>query len=133
MNGAAFVVFTMATALIAQSVWDGVYTAAQAKRGEGTYAERCASCHQPDLSGMDQAPALTGADFASEWNDQPLADLFERVRVTMPGDKPGTLDRDTVADVVSFILQKNGFPDGSAALPAEGDALKAVKFLAKKP
>ena len=117
----------------ATDVWSGVYTDAQAKRGEAVYADKCASCHAPDLTGIDQAPALTGTDFATNWNDLSMNDLFERVHVSMPADKPGTLTREEVADVLSFILQKNTIPAGQTELATDADALKAIKFVAKKP
>jgi mono/diheme cytochrome c family protein len=122
--------------LIAQesrTVWDGVYSDAQSKRGEAIYADRCASCHAPDLSGIDQAPPLVGADFATDWNDLALSDLIERIHVSMPADKPGTLTGQEVADVVAFVLQKNAMPAGTADLPADPAALKAIKYIAKKP
>src|SRR6266545_7613543 len=130
--GVAIVGLILSGAL-ADTVWSGVYTEAQAKRGDALYAERCASCHAPDLSGMDQAPALTGADFMTEWNDLSLNDLVERVRISMPADKPGSLDRQQVADAIALILQKNSFPAGQSELAADADALKGIKFLAKKP
>ena len=33
------------------TVWDGVYTAEQAKRGAALYADNCASCHGLALGG----------------------------------------------------------------------------------
>jgi polar amino acid transport system substrate-binding protein len=117
----------------ADSVWSGVYTDAQARRGEGVYAERCASCHGPDLSGIDQAPGLTGGDFTTEWDDLSLNDLFERIRISMPADKPGSLERPQVADVLAFLLQKNNLPAGQTDLPTAAEALKSIKFLAKRP
>jgi mono/diheme cytochrome c family protein len=114
-------------------IWSGVYTEAQAKRGEAIYADRCASCHAPDLSGIDQAPALTGSDFTAEWNDQSVHDLFERVRISMPADKPGSLDGQQVAAVLAFILQKNDLPAGQTELPTTAEALKEIRFLARKP
>ena len=128
-------VFVVSFAVTAQarSTWEGVYTDAQAKRGETIYVNRCANCHAPDLSGMDQAPPLAGADFTTEWNDLTLHDLFERVRVSMPADKPGSLDRQQVADVLAFTLHKNGFPAGQTDLPPTADALTATRFVAKKP
>jgi mono/diheme cytochrome c family protein len=117
----------------AKTSWDGVYTDAQSKRGEALYAQSCSMCHGPDLAGLDTAPALTGAEFNTDWNDLPLGDLFERMRTTMPADAPGTLSRQQYADIVSFFLAKGGFPAGQAELSPEEAALKEVKFLTKKP
>jgi cytochrome c len=129
--------YAIALALLAAGVgadiWSGVYTEAQAKRGEALYADKCASCHAPDLSGIDQAPALAGSDFMTNWNDQSMNDLFERVRISMPADKPGSLEKQEVADALAFILQKNSAPSGSTELPTDGEALKAIKVVAKKP
>jgi mono/diheme cytochrome c family protein len=127
------IAITLFAAAAGSDVWGGVYTDAQAKRGETVYADKCASCHAPDLTGLDQAPPLTGSDFATNWNDLSINDLFERIRISMPADKPGTLGRQEVADVLSFVLQKNSFPAGGADLAADADTLKAIKFLAKKP
>jgi mono/diheme cytochrome c family protein len=111
----------------------GVYSEAQAKRGEGVYAEKCASCHAPDLTGLDQAPSLAGAEFNTNWNDLALNDLFERIRISMPADKPGTLSRPETADVVAFVLQRGSFPAGQSELSSDAEALKGIKFIAKKP
>ena len=66
----------------AQSVWDGIYTEEQAKRGRALYSETCAACHAADLSGGEMAPALAGTDFMSNWNGLSVDDLFERIKVT---------------------------------------------------
>ena len=111
----------------------GVYTEAQATRGAALFADKCASCHAPDLTGLDQAPPLTGNDFNTNWNDLSLNDLFERIQISMPADKPGSLSRQEAADIVAFVLQKASFPAGQAELPSAADGLKAIKFVAKKP
>ena len=113
--------------------WDGIYTAEQAKRGETVYGDSCVPCHGQDLGGTDLAPALTGADFASNWNDMKIGDLFDRVSQTMPLSSPGSLSAQQYADVVAFIMQKSGAPAGTTELPAKKDALSSVKFVAKKP
>jgi mono/diheme cytochrome c family protein len=112
---------------------DGLYTAAQATRGEATYSRACASCHAPDLTGDGQASPLAGKEFTTAWTDQSLGDLFERIRATMPADAPGTLKRAEVADLIAFILQKNAFAEGQNELPADEKALKAVKFVPRTP
>jgi len=116
-----------------KNTWDGVFTEAQSKRGEGLYTQSCSMCHGPDLAGLDTASALTGGEFNTDWNDLPLDDLFERMRTTMPADAPGTLSRQQYADVLSFVLVKGGFPAGQTELSPESAALKEVKFLTKKP
>ena len=117
----------------ARSTWEGVYTKAQAKRGDAVYAARCSSCHAEDLSRIDQAPPPAGKDFNADWNDLSLNDVFERIRVSMPADKPGSLKREEVTDVLALILSKGNFPAGQTELPTDADALKAIKFLAVKP
>jgi mono/diheme cytochrome c family protein len=136
MNATIAVVIVAVGALAAQTertTWSAVYSEAQAKRGEALYAERCASCHAPDLSGIDQAPPLTGKDFNADWNDLAVNELFERIRTTMPADNPGMLERQQVADVTAFILSKDGFPPGDGELATDADALKAIKFVSTKP
>ena len=66
-----------------RSVWDGVYTEEQSKRGETVYQKECASCHGASLGGGESAPPLTGGAFLSNWNGLTLGDLFDRIRKTM--------------------------------------------------
>ena len=112
---------------------DGIYTETQAKRGEKIYAESCASCHGDDLSGGGQTPALAGKEFNGDWNDLTVNDLFDRTRLSMPADKPGTLKPEQTADVIAYLLKKGNFPAGAADLPAEIAALKAITFVSAKP
>ena len=70
----------------ASSVWDGVFTDEQAKRGEAAYRQECSNCHGAELEGGDMTPPLVGGGFTSNWNDLTLGDLFERIRLTMPLD-----------------------------------------------
>jgi len=109
---------------------DGVYTAAQATRGQKVYTDSCAGCHGDDLSGSGQAPALAGKDFNVDWIDLSVGDLFDRTKGTMPADKPGTLTAEQASDVIAFLLQKATFPAGETELPGDPAALKAIKFVA---
>src|SRR5262245_26781251 len=86
-----------------RTVSDGVYTAAQASRGEALYKERCAVCHGVSLAGA-QAPPLVGAEFIRGWGG-PLSELVNKVQNTMPANKPGTLARTESADIVAYLLQ----------------------------
>lgn len=110
-----------------------VYTQAQSTRGETTYGTACASCHGADLAGDGQAPSLAGKDFDLQWNDQPLSDLFDRIRATMPADNPGGLKPAEVAEIIAFILNKSRLPAGQTELPADMTALKQMKYVAPKP
>src|SRR5262245_48729559 len=78
------------------SVWDGAYTAEQAMRGEALYAQECARCHGADLSGVDEAPPLSGGAFLANWDGLTVGDLFERIRISMPPNKKGKLSRQQI-------------------------------------
>ena len=116
------------------SVWDGVYSAAQQKRGEGLYSKECSTCHGEKLKGGEGAPALVGSDFITAWSTGSLADLFDKVSQTMPAppEQPGKLSPQQNADVVAFMLNANGFPAGSADMPVSADALKRIRITAKR-
>lgn len=130
------IVVVAAAAVAAQeprTVWSGVYTEAQAKRGEALYMEMCANCHGAELEGMDMSPPLAGGTFGSNWNDLTMGDLAERIRLTMPGDRPATMTRPQVADVMAFMLKANKFPSGETELPQEVLLLKQIRILSQKP
>lgn len=116
-----------------KSQWDGVYTQEQAKRGEELYLQNCSGCHGAELSGAEMAPGLRGGSFNSNWNDLSLGELFDRIRISMPQNAPGSLSRQQNADILAFVLSKSDFPAGSAELPTQTDALNAIKFMAQKP
>jgi S-disulfanyl-L-cysteine oxidoreductase SoxD len=124
---------SVAAQAAATSVWAGVYTEEQAKRGEVIYYERCGACHGPQLEGGDMTPALLGGVFTSTWNDLPLSDLFERIRITMPLNQPSTLSRQQTADVTAFLLKSNKWPAGQTELPRELEPLKEIQIQALKP
>ena len=111
-----------------KSVKEGVYTEEQAKRGEVVYAESCANCHGEQLEGADMSPALTGATFSSNWNTLTVGDLFDRIRTTMPMDRPGSISPQQNADVIAFMLKSNQFPAGETELPNTVTPLKTIKI-----
>jgi S-disulfanyl-L-cysteine oxidoreductase SoxD len=115
-----------------KSVWDGVYTEEQAKRGAPLYSEHCASCHGSEMGG-EMAPPRASGDVLSGWDGLTVGDLFERIRISMPQNAPGSLSGQQNADILSFMLSANKFPAGSTELGNQGMMLKAIKFEAKKP
>ena len=116
------------TAQTTRSVWDGVYTSEQAQRGSTLYANSCASCHGSALGGGESAPPLTGGEFSSNWYGLTVGDLFERIRITMPADKPGKLTREQDADVVAYMLSVSEFPAGKTELARQTEALKQIRI-----
>jgi len=120
------------TAQAPRSLWDGVYTQDQAKRGEAVYVEKCARCHGAQLIGGDMNPPLVGPEFLSTWNTKTVGDLFDRIRTTMPADKPGSVSRQQSSDVVAYLLIANKFPTGSTELENQTEILKQIPFDAFK-
>ena len=112
-----------------KTVWDGVYTDAQAARGQQLYKAHCGYCHRDDLIGGGSeagAPPLKGPIFTIRWRDQPLADMFVTIGTTMPQNQPDTLTPQIVIDIISFLLRSNEMPPGPSELPADLEQLKTV-------
>ncbi len=117
----------------ARSVWDGVYSSAQAGRGEAGYGADCASCHGKTLEGRGQIPPLAGGEFTSNWNGMTVGDLFEKMRTSMPADRPGQLSPEENAAILAYILKINKFPPGNEDLPGDPGKLGTIRFDADKP
>jgi mono/diheme cytochrome c family protein len=99
------------------TVLDGVFSEAQAKRGETTYASRCAECHEgADVDG----PTLEGAPFIDRWREDNLDSLFAFLKASMPADKPGDLSDNGYVDVIAYLLQMNTYSAGTKELTVAG-------------
>jgi mono/diheme cytochrome c family protein len=98
-----------------RTVWSGLYSSAQAARGQVAYDRACAECHMTDLSGHEYAGALAGFGFLLKWQDASLAELFGRVR-SMPIGRIGTVALQEHLDILAYMLQKNGYPEGAGEL-----------------
>jgi mono/diheme cytochrome c family protein len=111
-----------------KSVYDGVYTPAQARRGKSEYDKNCGSCHSPDLAGNSVYgyPPLVGDAFISRWKDRTVGDLWITIRMTMPQNQPNALDAQTYVDVVAYLLAANDFPAGKEDLSADEGALRNI-------
>jgi mono/diheme cytochrome c family protein len=132
LPGIVLVCLTAASSSLAlqtrvRNVSDGVYTDQQATRGQGLYKARCASCHGDSLAGRS-GPPLAGSDFMATWDKDPLLELANKIRRTMPKNElPKLTDRET-ADVLAYMLQVGKFPSGPAELAMDETALKDVRF-----
>src|SRR5215470_6996196 len=117
-----------AVAQASRSVRDGVYTQQQANRGKAMYAEQCANCHGAELNGGDETPALIGDRFMAKLSGRSVDEFFEKIRVSMPADRPGSLSRPKTADLVAYIFGANKIPTGTAELGSESELLRQIRF-----
>src|SRR5215472_13507222 len=120
-----------AVSLCAQSVWDGVYTAAQAERGRSAYETSCVNCHNRDLAGSVRAPALRGDKFMLSWQNGSVNNLYSKIRFSMPATYPDSVSDDVKLDILAYLLQQNGFPAGSADLKMDSERLEAIQIVKK--
>jgi mono/diheme cytochrome c family protein len=111
---------------VTQSVWDGVYTLAQAKRG-ALKSGLCTSCHGDSFEGL-LGPELAGPAFAEKWAGRTVGDLFDLMRLTMPDDAPGSLAREEYADLLAYILAVNKYPSGQTELGIDAGPLKQIRI-----
>src|SRR4030095_12712169 len=111
----------------ARTVRDGVFTDAQAARGQAIYQKQCVSCHGAKLEGL-QGPPLIADVFVSHWHTQPLSDLAGKIRNTMPAGATGTLTPQQSVDLVAFLLKSGGFPAGKTDLAADEATLGKITW-----
>lgn len=116
-----------------KTVWDGVYTADQATRGQAVYESTCSVCHGAMLGGGDMAPSLSGSEFLGRWSSQSAGDLFSRIHSTMPPDDPGSIGSASTADIEAYIFSQNQLPAGTTELPADEQLQQQIKILSLKP
>lgn len=111
-----------------RTVWDKVYTEAQASRGEELYGRHCAECHGSNLDGdaATEIPALALDSFMQRWSTKNVDDLLTRMQRAMPPTAPGSLTRSQYADVIAYLLKSNGFPSGFDALGTDSERLRQI-------
>jgi mono/diheme cytochrome c family protein len=107
-----------ADATAAVSVYTGVYTTAQATRGQQVQQRECANCHSP--GDWSQGRLLGG------WGGQTVYQLVDNIRLTMPMDGPGRLSLQQYTDIVAWMLQLNEIPAGDEELPADEEGLRQI-------
>ena len=128
----ALVIVAFAVPLAAQqaadkTISDGVFTSDQAQRGKSAFEGSCARCHNVALIGSERGPAIEGPTFLSHWEKDSLAGLFTKIRDTMPEGGPGTVSDELKIDILTYILQQNGFPAGREELKVDLSALEDIR------
>jgi mono/diheme cytochrome c family protein len=123
MLAGALLVSAAASVLLAQdakpagpTVWDGVYTDAQAERATVIFGASCSNCHT--LGAQGNRP-LSGDKFWQSYTQKTVGDLLTFVKTSMPNGSPGSLPAATYDDLVALILKSNGFPAGTVEVAPE--------------
>ncbi len=95
---------------------EGVYTAEQAANGQPTFETNCSTCHNADFY----------KTVFQTWRGQPLQYLFEQIMSAMPADKPGALLDSEYEDVMAYVLQITGFPEGDTRLQYANGMMREI-------
>jgi mono/diheme cytochrome c family protein len=131
---------TLLGALFATSVWSQPvepaplpalsFTAAQAAEGRQAYLTSCSGCHGVDLEGgpspLGAPPLVAGA--LDEWLAKSPAELFRYISTQMPAMSPASLEPDTYAAILAYILSRNDFVPGIEEIPAAASDLRLLRF-----
>jgi S-disulfanyl-L-cysteine oxidoreductase SoxD len=113
----------------ATTVWDGVYTEQQAERGNITFSASCARCHSSEPNAGEEGRQLVGEHFWQSYRESTVDHLLDFVSKNMPNGNGGSLSAGSYADVVAFILSRNGLPAGTRELTK--DTAAGVQIIAK--
>jgi mono/diheme cytochrome c family protein len=109
-----------------RTVWDGVYSEAQAARGMAAFGQSCSGCHS--LAAEGKSP-LVGEPFWKSFAQETVGDLLKYVSANMPNGAPGSLSESTYRDIVALMLKSNGFPSGTTEL--RHDSIAEVQIVQK--
>ncbi len=98
----------------------GLYTSEQAERGYSIYRAECSTCHGADLRGAGGNP-LVGDNFLAAWAKpgRTVDDLYYILKTTMPPGRSRAMSDAQHADVLAYVLQKNGFASGTTELGSD--------------
>jgi hypothetical protein len=89
--------------------------------------QHCVRCHKDDLNGIEGA--LKGDAFMERRREDTVETLYLDIKATMPRGNAGRLPADTYVDLIAYILQANGFPEGSDELRVE--LLEGIQVVGK--
>jgi cytochrome c5 len=112
-----------AQAPAAKTLWDGIYSEAQASRGNQVFSSTCTNCHT--LAAEGNRP-LSGQKFWDSYAQKTVGDLFNFMQKNMPNGNGGSLSETTYADLVALVLKSNGVPAGAADLVPSAVASVAI-------
>ncbi|HWQ33488.1 MAG TPA: PQQ-binding-like beta-propeller repeat protein [Blastocatellia bacterium] len=118
------------TKMLSAAQQSGIYTEAQAARGQALYDARCASCHGLQLEGGSASP-LAGSRFMAKWGrgDKSVDDLYFITRTQMPYGAGNTLTPQEYIDIVAYMLRASGWSAGTVELAADSAQLKQIRIV----
>ena len=115
-----------------RSVWSGVYSAAQASRGEYAYSnDECGSCHD-EVGGGSGDPELVGTNFLEDWDGQSALELARHIHSSTMGN-PGDIGIAEATDLIAFLLQENQIPAGNSDLSVDPRVLAGIRIEEQNP
>jgi S-disulfanyl-L-cysteine oxidoreductase SoxD len=109
-----------------RTTWDGVFTAAQAARGQAVYARACSACHLDNMKGDAVSPPLLGPGFVGRYAGSSLHDMVSALRSSMPQNAPDSLGDQAYVDLVAYLFKANGGQEGGVELPVDVNALMRI-------
>jgi mono/diheme cytochrome c family protein len=92
-----------------------LFTKSEAAQGRIVFEQNCAACHGEDLRGKI-GPALIGPSLGSAGDHTTVSIMFNVIAFEMPAGDPASLTQQNYADVMAYILQRNGYPAGAHPL-----------------
>ncbi len=66
-----------------------------------------------------------------DWFDTNVYTLFTKLRDTMPSTYPDTVADDVKLDILTYLLQSNGFPAGATELRLNQKELENIPIVRK--
>jgi mono/diheme cytochrome c family protein len=108
-----------------RSVAEGVFTAAQAARGEQVYTQHCTGCHA--------VGNYAGQALLTKWGSGRLSDIYRDIATSMPPANPGGLSAGDYAAIVAYFLRETGYTMSAADEALPGDSFQLNRFVIDVP
>lgn len=109
----------------ARSVAGGVFSEAQAARGEDLYQQNCSACHD--------AGNYSGQALQAKWGSYNLGDIYGDISLTMPPANPGGLGADEYASIIAYLLRESGYQPGDEDVLLPGDSFQLQRYVIDIP
>ena len=112
-----------------RTIFDGVFTEAQADRGMEFFNSDCSGCHGNTARGGPGSPGLVAFTLDSKYADQPLFNYWDFMRNNMPPGNAGWFTDQEYADITAYLLELHGAPAGDTELEGTQEALSTIMIV----